>query len=444
VSAWYKPDHRDSEREADRCKVIAGFLGTAWLAVVLVVLHYFFASPSAKNPFLASSKKGTEPDPDPKHVWAPNYIDQLLLIRSENSVLENVIYPLRARRPRWERAFTKVGSLRSSSRAARQLGTDKALRQVLLAMCDVQLLTGIGILLSGYINLYCYVSSYHWKLVVYLAWFSNLTHLACLTALRSYLHQHQSERNWRLVFMTVLWAGLVPAMFPTAFFNWLNREPSSSLPASSARCFFRLSDAQSLFNSTACFSSLVSLERSDGNGEDDSCVTMAMADTSAMQSAVVSILLLTISYLSRLIKLTKGLSDRVRVTIRHGISNSCTKILAWLINKIARNPRLSMTARRALNSVLVKTLIALYLVLKIYAELLTSDASDVSFNSCPLATKSDISKQLLIIVVICTPGRSSGSSSRPCGARCASATQCPPSKSMTRSGVLAKSSHSFC
>ncbi|KAK3897027.1 hypothetical protein C8A05DRAFT_20128, partial [Staphylotrichum tortipilum] len=71
--------------------------------------------------------------------------------------------------------------------------------QVLLWMYGVQLFTGIGILLAGYIGMSC-TSAYHWQLLVYLAWFSNLTHIACLTALRRYLYQHQSARNWRLLF----------------------------------------------------------------------------------------------------------------------------------------------------------------------------------------------------------------------------------------------------
>lgn len=122
-------------------------------------------------------------------------------------------------------------------------------------MCDAQLLTGIGILLSGYLALSCFISAYHWQLIVYLAWFSNLTHMACLIAMRSYLHQKQSERNWRLALMTLLWLGLVPAIIPTVFFNWANEEPTSALPASNARCFFDTHIASILFNNTAYFDS---------------------------------------------------------------------------------------------------------------------------------------------------------------------------------------------
>ncbi len=258
-------------------------------------------------------------------------------------------------------------------------GTDKALDQVLLAMCDVQLLTGTGILLSGYIGLHCYISSYHWHLVVYLAWFSNLTHIACLTSLRRYLHQHQLERNWRLFFMTVLWAGLIPAIVPTAFFNWATQEPTASHPWTNARCFFDLRGGLALLDGTA------------------------LTETMALQSATVSILLLAFNYFGRVIKLTKGLSHTVHVTIRRGTSDRYTRSLVKRINKIATNPRpsvttnsrLSIAVRRALNLVLIKAPIALYLVAKLYADFLTSDASDVSSRSCPSATKFGISQHLL-------------------------------------------------
>ena len=245
-------------------------------------------------------------------------------------------------------------------------------------MCDVQLLAGTGILLSGYIGLHCFISSYHWQLVVYLAWFSNLTHIACLTALRSYLHQHQLERNWRLFFMTVLWASLITAIVPTAFFNWPNWDPTSSLPWSNARCFFDLGVARALYNETVCF---VGGFRTTENGPDVSCWKNSwtpVSQTGAAQSAIVSILLLAFSYFSRMIKLTKRLSDSFHMIIRRRTSDRYTKRLTKRINKLAANQQLSVATRRAQNLVYVKARIALYLVVKMYADMLTSDASDVS------------------------------------------------------------------
>ncbi len=206
--------------------------------------------------------------------------------------------------------------------------------------------------------------------MVYLAWFSNLTHIACLTALRGYLHQHQLERNWRLFFMTVLWAGLISAMIPTVFFNWSSYwEPSASRPSSNARCFFDLDVGRDLFFNDSFVPCLSS--------DSGFCPFMLLTETAAMQSATISILLLGFSYVSRTVKLTKRLSDGIHTTIRRRTSNWYTKRLAKRIDKIATNPRPSVAARRVLNLILVKFRIALYLMVKMYANMLTSDASDV-------------------------------------------------------------------
>lgn len=116
-------------------------------------------------------------------------------------------------------------------------------------MCDVQILTGLGILMSGYVvAISCFISAYHWQLLVYLVWFSNLTHMACFVALREYFYSHQRERNWRFILMTILWLGLLIAVVPTAFFNWGNDSPTVALPASNARCFFNAVVASRYFD----------------------------------------------------------------------------------------------------------------------------------------------------------------------------------------------------
>jgi len=51
---------------------------------------------------------------------------------------------------------------------------------------DPQLVTGIGILVSGYTQITCSLSTYYWQVIVYLAWFSSLTYLTTLTALRAF------------------------------------------------------------------------------------------------------------------------------------------------------------------------------------------------------------------------------------------------------------------
>ncbi|KAK4164070.1 hypothetical protein QBC43DRAFT_353749 [Cladorrhinum sp. PSN259] len=349
--------------------VVTGFLGTAWFVVFLVLLRYLLAFDPAKDPFQRSETNDSQGASLNYRVWTPNYIDQLFL-----ESLETLTAKFRRHfptsqglrwlieRPRWDQAFTKV----------------------VLAMCDIQILTGLGILLSGYIDLFCFISAYHWQLIVYLAWFSNLTHMACLVALRGYLHLHQRERNLRLIFMTLLWLGLVPAILPTAFFNWAAREPSPAVPASNARCFFDFRIPRSIFNRTACF------DRVTGNrlGEDEmihfgdgdyykttTCYSRALSGTAATQSAITSLLLLGFSYCTRCIKLLKPFSDSVRRRVRKTCSDRLVTKWTALRQRSMEDPDDLAVKRR--ERVKVEPMMALYLTGKLYADLLTSDLSDV-------------------------------------------------------------------
>jgi hypothetical protein len=114
-------------------------------------------------------------------------------------------------------------------------------------MSDLQIVTGISILVSGYAQLTCGLSAYHWQVVVYLAWFSSLTHLSCLSVLRSYLYKRPRERLWRWIAMAVIIVVLVTAIIPTGNFNWFgdpfndttNQQLLQPPPGSNAICFYR-------------------------------------------------------------------------------------------------------------------------------------------------------------------------------------------------------------
>lgn len=99
---------------------------------------------------------------------------------------------------------------------------------------DQQVVTGIAILSAGYSQLHCGLSSYHWEIVIYLAWFSSLTHLTTLTALCQYFHDNPPIRNWRAAFMLATVALLGVSLLPTAKSKW------GSAPGVPAQCFFDL------------------------------------------------------------------------------------------------------------------------------------------------------------------------------------------------------------
>jgi hypothetical protein len=175
-------------------------------------------------------------------------------------------------------------------------------------MCDIQIVTGLGILVSGFTNLRCGISAYHFQIIVHLAWFSSLTHLCALTALRRHFHRHQVEKSVRLLLMIVLAIMLIAALAPTAFFNWTHtEEPAASTAEAYAICFFDRQLALRWYNGTICRNETSELPQSratstpDDNGS--TCSYHAFKNTSALQSVVVSIILLVMSLTSRSIKL---------------------------------------------------------------------------------------------------------------------------------------------
>lgn len=124
------------------------------------------------------------------------------------------------------------------------------LNQSVLTFIDIQIITGISILISGFWSLQCGLSEYHWQLIVHMAWFSSITHLSALSFLRHYLHNRRKERFWRLVSMFLLLALLSVAVGITGQFSW---DEGDTWPEDYAICAF----STPLDSSTAAFQSMV-------------------------------------------------------------------------------------------------------------------------------------------------------------------------------------------
>ncbi|KAK1671440.1 hypothetical protein BDP55DRAFT_295117 [Colletotrichum godetiae] len=73
-------------------------------------------------------------------------------------------------------------------------------------MSDVQIVMGLGVLISGFHGLLRTLSGYHWLMITNIAWFSAVTHLGALSHLRNYYYIHKSRRLWRspLIFSVAL------------------------------------------------------------------------------------------------------------------------------------------------------------------------------------------------------------------------------------------------
>ena len=67
--------------------------------------------------------------------------------------------------------------------------TERTLHLAVLMFSDQQVVTGIGLLASADAQLNRGIQTYHWQMLVYLVWFSSLTHLTILTVITATLSQ---------------------------------------------------------------------------------------------------------------------------------------------------------------------------------------------------------------------------------------------------------------
>lgn len=187
--------------------------------------------------------------------------------------------------------------------------------------------------------------------------------------------------------MTLLMLALVPAIVPTTFFNWENVQPSAAQPGSSARCFFDVGFARQQYNETLCTVTPPGGKPAlaDGSGEDDVCRPFSFIATSSLQYAVVSAVLLVLSYLTRLVKLVQPWSSGVRVGIRNNTSRVFTR---WIHAAMLRQHNITCNSTkkgRRWNLLVLKPMMALYVVGRLYADLVTSEFWDVSAPALPVA-----------------------------------------------------------
>lgn len=97
----------------------------------------------------------------------------------------------------------------------------KTLDKVMLAFSDQQLVTGLAIILAGFLEaLNNDLDVYHWHMVIYLAWMSSTVHLTALSFLKDWLSRRTLLRNLRAFGMVVLFAFLAMAMYVQGDWNF--------------------------------------------------------------------------------------------------------------------------------------------------------------------------------------------------------------------------------
>jgi hypothetical protein len=187
----------------------------------------------------------------------------------------------------------------------------------------------------------CGLSAYHWQVVVYLAWFSSLTHLSCLSVLRSYLYKKPGQRLWRWIAMAVIIVMLVTAIVPTGNFNWFESSDATEQqqlqppPGSYAICLYR---------------------------------HPVLKNSENYPSMVISTLLLILGFLNRIVRLHKRLSIDLALYLRSRLSEFIRKYLrriyAWCDVQ---------TTPRSLSRLLVyRPLLTIFLVFRLSLDLWSS------------------------------------------------------------------------
>ncbi|KAL4860315.1 hypothetical protein BDV12DRAFT_181777 [Aspergillus spectabilis] len=258
--------------------VIIGYTATAGIAVALISVHYFIAFQPVLDPFRHGDNSPSPQAPP----FSPNPVDMMILRF--------------LRRP-----FRTTLTVKKNSQS-RWVRLDARLTKCILTMSDLQLATGLAILISGYTQLRCGISAYHWVFISRLAWFSSLTHLSCLTFLRNYLHNHSAERHWRLFFMLALVVMLATAMGPM-YNSQIYGRYSHWQPQPSALTQYAICSYPAKHIST---------------------------DTKGFFTTVVLLSLIVLGFVFRVIKLHKPFSTFINKGLRRPISQH-TRRLLWVL-----------------------------------------------------------------------------------------------------------------
>ncbi|KAI1136094.1 hypothetical protein F5Y05DRAFT_415693 [Hypoxylon sp. FL0543] len=310
--------------------VLISFLGSAWFAVTLLFVKYVVVFDPNESPFEHEKSRTRE-----VYTSSEDTIYEEVSRRSQRTSREADWWrpnPIDAMLLGWIQSFPWLRSLNKKFP-----NLEAVLDESLLGVCDIQVITGIGVLASGFFSLSCGLSAYHWRMIVSLAWFSSVIHLAGLVILRKLLRAHPWKRSIRFGLMFILLAGLVVALVPTGYFTW--EEPGSvSSMADPAVCYLDARIADHIRQARSCDES----SSPDCHGEN-------LKLTTAFQTMVMSIILLAFGFVTRSAKVFRPFSNFANTRLRDPLSRHYQDVLARLLSSIEETgPRddLSSPARR--------------------------------------------------------------------------------------------------
>ncbi|PYH34512.1 uncharacterized protein BO87DRAFT_358442 [Aspergillus neoniger CBS 115656] len=254
--------------------VVFSYIITAGIVVVVLALYYFAAYDPSHDPF-----QGTKRNSAPR-AFHPNPVDALILEDSRRI------------------AMTCLGAFGCIS--INNTSFEEAFIRCIIAFSDMQLLTGYSLLISGFSQLRSGLQTFYWQVVIGLTWFSTITHLSCLTALRNHLYLHSSERTWRLAAMAILCVLLAIGLGFTANYDWV---------------FFGGGDEPNYGDAAICY------------------IRIRSPLGQAFYTMLFSVLLITFSFVVRIVKLYRFLSvdifTRARSRVKHWTYTSLRIVHDW-------------------------------------------------------------------------------------------------------------------
>lgn len=228
-------------------------------------------------------------------------------------------------------------------------------------MSDLQIVTGFSTLISGLVQLETGLAAYQWLFIVELAWFSSLTHLACLMLLQNHLYRHTSERLWRRFAMDALATLVIYGLFSTANPWWSSGDYDQGIPAI---CHLGVS-------SRPPYSIIWSITM--WTGKSFHSVNLAF------WTNVVSIMLILIGFTSRVIRLYRTLSVNIFGHVRLWLSAHVRRILRVIFIWYFRDGCKGSLKR----SLLYRPVLALFLTVRFIIDGWTSVLCEVSLSSKP-------------------------------------------------------------
>lgn len=245
-------------------------------------------------------------------------------------------------------------------------------------MCDIQTITGISILASGFISMTDNrLPAIHWQIIVYLAWFSCVTHMSGLTVLRTHLQEETWARYTRLALMLVLLLMLIVAMAPTAFFNWDQGDKSYQVtmayPDTPVICFFSISCGKYLYQQVETL--------------------QPFSHTAAFAEMLISQVLISAGFLVRSLKLSTRLCEGMQQNLMTPCANLVRRGLKRLEMLLFHGTHAIGRSTTMVNnkifrySLIFRPVLATVLLFRTQADLFNSMLGEVSQPHTPRTTR---------------------------------------------------------